>query len=111
MKQLKGYYCLLQYCPDLARLEAANIGVLLFCPEWPSLRARTVRGNKRIQRFCGRADHDWARIESSKTAIEERLAVEARRLVRRRHPRAVDGDHVVYEDVAARPGESHADLR
>jgi len=30
MNPTRGYYCIIQYCPDLGRLEAANIGVLLF---------------------------------------------------------------------------------
>ncbi len=76
MKPTKGYYCLIQYCPDLSRLEAANIGVLLFCPERSFLQARTVRDNRRIQYFFGREGHDWSQIDSFKTGIEERLEVE-----------------------------------
>jgi hypothetical protein len=76
MKPAKGYYSLIQYCPDLSRLEAANIGVLLFCPEKLFLQARTVRGNKRIQRFFGKEGHDWDRIDSFKLGLEERLAAE-----------------------------------
>jgi hypothetical protein len=76
MKPAKGYYCLIQYCPDLSRLEAANIGVLLFCPEPHFLKARTARGHRWLQRFFGSEGHDWSRIESFKIAIEERLEVE-----------------------------------
>jgi hypothetical protein len=72
----KGYYCLIQYCPDRTRLEAATIGVLLFCPEKDFLKAHTAKDNRRIQRFFGRNGHDWTRINSFKTAIEERLEVE-----------------------------------
>ncbi|MCX7424655.1 MAG: DUF3037 domain-containing protein [Planctomycetia bacterium] len=76
MKPTKGYYCLIQYCPDLSRLEAANIGVLLFCPDRLFLQARTARDNRRIQHFFGREDHDWSQINSFKIGIEERLEVE-----------------------------------
>jgi hypothetical protein len=76
MKPAKGYYSLIQYCPDLSRLEAANIGVLLFCPDKLFLQARTVRGNKRIQKFFGKEGHDWDRIDSFKIGLEERLAKE-----------------------------------
>ena len=41
MTPAKGYYCLIQYCPDQTRLEAATIGVLLFRPE------RTCLGDER----------------------------------------------------------------
>ena len=37
-----GYYSVIQYCPDRSRLEAANVGVLLFVPAGGYLRARTV---------------------------------------------------------------------
>jgi len=76
MKPAQGYYSLIQYCPDLTRLEAATVGVLLFCPEREFLKARTTRDNRRIQRFFGREGHDWQQVNSFKRAIEERLAVE-----------------------------------
>ncbi len=76
MKPTKGYYCLIQYCPDLGRLEAANIGVLLFRPEPHYLEALTSRNNKRINRFFGSEGHDWVRINAFKKGLEDRLAVE-----------------------------------
>ncbi len=76
MKPTKGYYCLIQYCPDMSRLEAANIGVLLFCPERSFLQARIARDNSRIQHFFGRQGHDWSQINSFKMGIEERLELE-----------------------------------
>lgn len=76
MKPTKGYYCLIQYCPDLSRLEAANIGVLLFCPERSFLQARTSRDNGRIRHFFGSEGYDWSQINSFKMGIEERLEVE-----------------------------------
>ena len=45
---VKGYFCLVQYCPDLARREVANVGVLLFSPEHDFLEARLVTGNQRV---------------------------------------------------------------
>jgi hypothetical protein len=76
MKPSKGYYCLIQYCPDPTRLEAATIGVLLFCPERAFLKALTARDNRRIRRFFGREGHDLKRIDSFKAAIQERVEVE-----------------------------------
>ena len=29
----RGYYSLIQFCPDTCRLEVANVGVVLYCPE------------------------------------------------------------------------------
>lgn len=73
MKASKGYYSLIQYCPDLGRSEAANVGVLLFCPERGFLKALTVRSNARINKFFGSEGHDWARINSFKKGLEDRL--------------------------------------
>ena len=35
----KGYYSLIQFCPDVSRLEAVNLGVILFCPGSAFLQA------------------------------------------------------------------------
>ena len=78
MNPSKGYYCIIQYCPDLSRLEAANIGVVLFCPERMFLESRTARDNARIRHFFGSAGHDWKRVSSFKLGIEERLKLENR---------------------------------
>jgi hypothetical protein len=73
----KGYYCLVQYCPDLGRLESANIGVLLFCPDRDFLQAKTAHNNARIIKFFGSEGHDWIQINSFKRGIEERLVKES----------------------------------
>jgi hypothetical protein len=54
MNPTTGYYSLIQYCPDAAREEAANVGVVLFCPEVDYLEARTVSGNDRIRASSNR---------------------------------------------------------
>ena len=79
MKQVKGYYCIVQYCPDLSKLEAANVGVILFCPEPHFIRATVGRSNDRIRRFFGSEDRNWEQINAVKAAIEERLEVEGER--------------------------------
>src|SRR5262249_18753289 len=68
-----GYYSLIQYCPDPSRLEAANVGVVLFCPAWKYLRAQTTKGNDRIRRFFGSADNDSEQINAMKLSIQRRL--------------------------------------
>ena len=76
MSGLKGYYSLIQYCPDLSRAEAANVGVLLFAPEAQFVAARTTTNNDRIRRFFGQGSFDPQRLSAAKQAIEERLKVE-----------------------------------
>ncbi len=73
---VKGYFSLVQYCPDLARREVANVGVLLFSPEHDFLEARLVSDNHRVTRFFGKhADHA-KHVTAMKEAFTERLRVE-----------------------------------
>lgn len=72
----KGYYSLVQYCPDLSRLEVANIGVLLFCPEQGFLQARLTQNNERISHFFGSEGHDWKQISAFKRGFETRVEKE-----------------------------------
>lgn len=76
MRPINGYYSLIQYCPDAAREEAANIGIVLFCPEANFLEARTASGNDRIRRFFQPAEPDWEQINLMKRSIERRLRVD-----------------------------------
>ena len=76
MESSKGYYSLIQYCPDLARLEAANIGVNLFCPDLGSIRAKvSARKRQDPTIFSGSQDDDWAQINTVKNTIVNRLEV------------------------------------
>lgn len=75
MNSVQGYYSVIQYCPDFARLEAANIGVVVFCPELKFLRARTSSNHDRIRRFFGSEDNDWDAIQTLKFSLERRLEV------------------------------------
>ena len=76
MKQTSGYYSLIQFCPDPSRLEAANVGILLFVPSLGFLKAITTRDNRRVQQFFGRQGSDWVRLNSFKKGLEERIQVE-----------------------------------
>ena len=73
MNPQKGYYSIIQYCPDLSRFEAANIGVLLFCPDSGFLKSITSGNNRRIIKFFGPEGHDWKRINTFKKALQDRL--------------------------------------
>jgi len=72
-KHHKGYYSIIQYCPDLSRLEAANVGVVLFCPELSFIRAHVTESNDRIRRFFQSEHHDWERINAIKMAVKDRF--------------------------------------
>ena len=76
MTARKGYFSLVQYCPDVARQEAANVGVVLFCPEVGFLRAKLARSNHRIRRFFGEEADNYQHLNAMKDALAARLQVE-----------------------------------
>lgn len=73
MNAAKGYYSLIQYCPDESRLEAINIGVVLFCPELKFLKARWSETSRaRVRKALG--NQDWHFFENQKVAVNHRLS-------------------------------------
>jgi len=68
---IKGYYSIVQYCPDPSRLETVNLGVALFCPESGFLKVRFGRRKTRVDQLFGK--QDWEFVEKQKAAIESRL--------------------------------------
>jgi hypothetical protein len=76
MSPVKGYYSLVQYCPDRSRAESVNIGVLLFCPSERYLEAMLSSGNDRVRRLFSRGSFDPQRLNAVKKAIQFRLTLE-----------------------------------
>lgn len=73
MKLYTGYYSLVQFCPDSARAEVANIGALVFCPEVKFLETRLVNGNDRIRTIFGSDSFDPNLVEGAKESLQARL--------------------------------------
>lgn len=75
-----GYYSVIQYCPDRSRLEAANVGVLLFAPTTGYLRAKFASGNDRVKRFFSDEVQDFEQVRHAKDMLTRRIEVEAETL-------------------------------
>ena len=73
MKAQRGYYSLIQFCPDASRLEAVNVGVVLFCPRAGFLKARTSNSSRRAEQLVGRGQLERETLRAAKEAIERRL--------------------------------------
>lgn len=76
MNTTRGYYSLVQYCPDLARQEAANAGVVLFCPERGFFRAKLTDSLAHIRRFFGHAADTDGHIAGMLKALVSRIEIE-----------------------------------
>lgn len=77
MNATKGYFCLVQYCPDIARQEAANVGVVLFVPEFKFIRAKLSKTIGRIRRFFGEDVDGYLHLIAMKESLAKRLEVES----------------------------------
>lgn len=80
MSTAKGYYSVVQYCPDASRSEGANVGVVLFCPEIAFVDAAMAEGNDRVKRFFGPEGFDTFSINAAKESLRERLMRERQSL-------------------------------
>lgn len=72
----KGYFSLVQYCPDVARQEAVNVGVVLLCPEQKFIGVKITPGNQRIRRFFGEEADNYQHLNAMKEALESRISIE-----------------------------------
>lgn len=72
----KGYYSLIQFCPDRGRAEAVNIGLLLFVPDTGHLDIRTVRTTGRVARVFGRGAVDPWWLKTAREAFVRGMRTE-----------------------------------
>jgi hypothetical protein len=71
MSERKGYYSLVQFCPDASRLEGVNRGVVIYSSAEGELKVRISRSNQRIRRFFG--TQNWSFVNRAKKAIANGL--------------------------------------
>jgi len=76
MKPQKGYYSLIQFCPDASRAESVNLGVILFCPNLGFLEAKISSNIRRAEKLVGRGELAREALKMAKTSIEHRLQVD-----------------------------------
>lgn len=91
MTERLGYYSLIQYCPDAARAEVLNVGVILLVPASPNERgkpdtpgwisARILRSNARLQRAFGIDSSRLGHIDAMKQSVVDRINAERYRFL------------------------------
>ena len=72
----RGYYSLIQFYPDTCRLEAANIGVVLLCPEQGFFDLKVSGNNDRVRRFFGLEGVQLSRVSDARRTLESRFRTE-----------------------------------
>lgn len=76
MNPAKGHYSIVQYCPDLARRETVNIGVVLLVPERAFLQTRMAADNKRVRHVFGTKGDDARLLSDFKKSFFARIEAE-----------------------------------
>ena len=69
----KGYYSIVQYCPDLGRKESANVGVILLVPSLNYINGVEDPSNARAKKFFGDSITNWELFNAGKNAIFNRI--------------------------------------
>jgi hypothetical protein len=69
----QGYLCLIQYCPDRARMEAVNVGLVVFCPALDLLEVRVTERDDRAARLFGADRVRLDLLDHGKRAVVNRL--------------------------------------
>lgn len=49
----KGYFSVVQYCPDRGRMETGNVGLLVTCPELDQIETAGIGSFVRLKNFFG----------------------------------------------------------
>jgi hypothetical protein len=78
MARTKGFFSVLQFCPDLDRGECANVGVVLIVPELGFLDVRLSDDNEGPKQRFGRDAYDDGRLVVAKRALEGRIREEGK---------------------------------
>lgn len=81
MKAHKGYYSLIQYCPDRGRAEVANVGVLLFCPSLKFIDTKMSETSKRVKKIFGKDIIDSSWLKEITQSIVNRIHNDAKSFI------------------------------
>lgn len=73
MKQHRGYYSLIQFCPDPRRLEAANVGLVLYAPELSFCEVKINHDLSHVKKIFGAQTVDKPLIEMAQRSLRRRL--------------------------------------
>lgn len=76
MPRQQGYYSLVQYCPDPARAEVANVGVLLFSPGHHFIDVRVSKSVQHVRSVFRGLSLDTNQIRMAKRALQERIEIQ-----------------------------------
>jgi hypothetical protein len=70
---MAGAYSIIRFCPNVARGEGVNVGVVVVSPEHGSVVLRMSENNERVKTMFRATAYDDRRLASAKVALATRL--------------------------------------
>lgn len=69
----RGFYSVVQYCPDRFRAEAVNVGLVLLCVDPHSLRVKMVSNHDRVRKLFAIGRPDLKNLKVSTHGLASRI--------------------------------------
>jgi len=69
----RGYYSVVQYCPDRFRAEAVNVGLVVMCPEPHSVRVKITSRYDRARKLFGIRKPELKNLKLATDAFKSRI--------------------------------------
>jgi hypothetical protein len=69
----RGFYSVVQYCPDRFRAEAVNVGLVLLCVEPHVLRVKMTSNYGRVRKLFGIGEADLTNLKLSTHGLTSRM--------------------------------------
>lgn len=69
----RGFYSVVQYCPDRFRAEAVNVGVVLLCVDPHAVRVRMTRNHDRVRRLFSISKPELKNLKLSTHGLSSRI--------------------------------------
>jgi len=94
----RGFYSVVQYCPDRFRAEAVNVGLVLLCPEPHAVRVRMTGNHERVRKLFAVARPELKNLKLATHGLQSRVETSA-------------GEFRTVEDLATFAASRANDLR
>src|SRR5215472_9475333 len=73
----RGFYSVVQYCPDRFRAEAVNVGLVLLCLDPHAVRVRMTGNHDRVRRLFSIARPELKNLKLSTQGLASRIELSA----------------------------------
>src|SRR5262245_32310453 len=69
----RGFYSVVQYCPDRSRAEAVNVGLVLLCVDPHAVRVRMTDKHDRVRKLFGATKPALKNLRLATDGLQSRI--------------------------------------